>query len=82
MRPAIAQWRSTSKNRRRAVPVMQGEEGPCLREADGPQFELPVQHGMAALAVADPAQAMAGECLDAKPAQQVAPPDRVLVHAG
>ncbi len=82
MRPATAQWRSTFKNRRRAVPMMQDDEGPCLREADRPQFELPVQHGMAALAVADPAQAVAGECLSAKPAQQVAPPGRVVVHAG
>jgi len=61
---------------------MEGDEGPCLREADRPQFELPVQHRVAALTVTDPAQAMAGECLGAETAQQLAPPGRVIVHAG
>ncbi len=64
----------TPRDGRRTVSVMAGNESPCLREADRPQFELPIQHGMAALAIADPAQAVAGQHLGTQPAQEIARP--------
>ena len=69
-------------DRRRAVNMMAGNEGPCLREGDGAKVELPVQHRVAALPVADPAQAVAGQLLRAEPAQQVAAPHGVVADPG
>ena len=52
-----------------------------LGKADRADRELPIQHRVAIVAIADPAQPVAGDLLRAKTAQQLASPGGIVVHA-
>ncbi len=60
---------------------MGSNEGPCRREPDRADLKLPVEHGVAAIAIAHAAQPVAGDLLRTETAQQLASPGGVVIHA-